>query len=53
MFVTLLALLLTSVYETWALNSPGWVLIVAFFWILTYLTWKVFIDPNTKSAGKK
>jgi len=47
MFATLLVLTAFSVYEMWVLDAPEWWLIIAFFWVLTYLTWKVFIDPNT------
>ena len=51
MFVTLVALMGLSVYMMWTLNAPEWLLIFAFFWVLAYLTWKVFIDPNTDSGG--
>jgi len=47
MFATLLILMAYSVYSMWVLDAPEWLLIIAFFWVLTYLTWKVFIDPNT------
>jgi len=51
MFATLLVLTAYSVYSMWVLNAPEWVLIFAFFWVLAYLTWKVFIDPNAGPGG--
>jgi hypothetical protein len=51
MFVTFLVLMVASVYMMWILNVPEWVLIFAFVWVLAYLVWKVFIDPNTDSGG--
>jgi len=51
MFATLLVLMAVSVYSMWVLNSPGWMLIIAFFWVLTHLTWKIFIDPDTGPGG--
>jgi len=50
-FATLLVLMAVSVYMMWVLNAPEWVLIFAFLWVLTYLAWKVFIDPNTGPGG--
>jgi hypothetical protein len=51
MFATCLALMAVSCREMWVLNAPEWVLIFAFFWVLAYLTWKIFIDPNTDHGG--
>jgi len=51
MFVTLLVLMGVSVYMMFFLNAPEWVLIFVFFWVIAYLVWKVFIDPNTDSGG--
>jgi hypothetical protein len=50
-FMTNLALMVVSCHEMWVLNAPEWVLIFAFFWVLAYLTWKIFIDPNTGFGG--
>jgi hypothetical protein len=50
-FITNLALMAVSCREMWVLNAPEWVLIFAFFWVLAYLTSKVFIDPDTGPGG--
>jgi hypothetical protein len=51
MFATFLVLMAASVYDMWVSNAPECVLLFAFFWVLAYLTWKVFIDPNTGPGG--
>ena len=51
MFVINFFFMAFSAREIVVLNAPEWVLISSFFWVLTYLTWKIFIDPNTGSGG--
>jgi hypothetical protein len=51
MFTINLALMAASFREMLILNAPSWILIIAFFWVLTYLTWTIFIDPNTGFGG--